>query len=133
MPTKTQRTWQQTKTSAKPKFTPQQKVDLQAKIQQFIDNSTKLKERINRMTIKSNWIHFYYLFEPVRIPGISFTEPLIDGKFFEAVYARITITDQECKHCSLDWQRHNDQWMSLFKGSLEKCLEHFEANNEWFE
>jgi hypothetical protein len=33
--------------------------------------------------------------------------------------------------CTLDWQRHNNQWMTLEEGTLEECIQKAELS-DWF-
>ena len=110
----------------------QQKEALSNEIQLFIANSPKLSKRINRFDIKANHVYFYYLVEQFRWddPEAKFIKPLIDGKYAEFKYARITIYQLEC---TIDWLRSNDQWLSLFTGTFTECLKNMDENNEWFE
>ena len=39
----------------------------------------------------------------------------------------------KAKQYTLDWQLHNDQWITLFSGSLNECLQHMNERDEWFE
>ena len=64
--------------------------------------------------------------------GRVYIKPLIDGKYLELTYARITLYDSEGTDCTLDWQRHNNQWMTLANGTLEECLYHMEQDEGWF-
>jgi len=36
-------------------------------------------------------------------------------------YGRITIFDKEYKNCTLNWLRHNNQWIVMKNGSLVEC------------
>lgn len=104
---------------------------LKSEVQAFIENSPKLLKAINRFDIKAGRIYFYHLVEQFGWdnPDSRFIVPLIDGKYVEFKYARITIYAQQC---TLDWQRHNDQWMTIFSGSLNECLQHMKEGDGWF-
>ena len=108
------------------------KASLIKQVEAEIAKTTKVKKAISRISYKSGRIYLYYLFEPQKVEGVVFTVPLIDGKYIEYPYARITIYDTAYSDCSLDWQRHNKQWMTLEEGSLEECIQKAELS-EWFE
>jgi hypothetical protein len=110
----------------------QKKLALSKEIQLFIANSTKLSKSISRFDIKAGRVYFYCLVEQFGWddPDAQFIIPLIDGKYGEFKYARITIYPLEC---SLDWQRHNNQWISIFSGTFSECLQYMNERNEWFE
>ena len=119
--------------NAKPqKLDDLKKYSLKKEIQSFIENSTKLSERINRFDIKAGRIYFYHLVEQLGWddPDACFIKPLIDGRYAELKYARITIYTHEC---TLDWQRHNDQWVTLFSGTFAECLQYMGERDEWFQ
>ena len=82
--------------------------------------------------MKGNRVYLYQLIEPYQDENTVFTIPLIDGKYFEIPYARLTLRDTNGDKCELDWQRHNDQWMTLQTGTLKECLEAIETS-EWFD
>ncbi len=114
------------------KLSETEKSSLKMEVQTFIENSPKLKKTINRFDVKAGRIYFYHLVEQYGWddPDSRFIIPLIDGKYCEFKYARITIYPQQY---TLDWQRSNDQWMTLFSGSLIECLQHMNERDEWFE
>jgi hypothetical protein len=113
------------------KLTDIKKILLKSEVRSFIENSPKLSKSINRFEVKAGRIYFYELVEQHGWddPNSRFIVPLIDGKYLECKYARITIYAQLC---TLDWQRHNDQWMAIFSGSLNECLQHMNERDEWF-
>ena len=83
--------------------------------------------------MRENRIYLYNLVEPIRTEGVIFTEPLIDDKYFEFPYARITLLNSDATSCTADWQRYNDQWISLYEGTLDECLKDIENDNGWFQ
>ncbi len=101
----------------------------------FIDASDRLSKIVNRIEIRSGRVYFFYLYEPY-IPkesdGVYFIKPLIDGKYLEFPLARITLFDKGYSNCSTDWKRPNDQWVSLFNGTLVECFQFVEDREEWF-
>jgi hypothetical protein len=107
------------------------KLLLSNEIEMFIANSPKLSKSINRFDIKAGRVYFYYLIEQHgwNDPEAKFIIPLIEGKYSEFKYARISIFKDEC---ILDWQRHNEQWLTIFNGTFAECLEQMNENNEWF-
>ena len=105
---------------------------LTKEIESVIENSPKLSKSISRFELKAGRAYFYHLVEQFgwNDPDAKFIKPLIDGKYGEFKYARITIYPLEC---SLGWQRHNDQWISIFSGTFTECLQYMNERNEWFE
>lgn len=109
-----------------------QKAKISGEVESFIEKSEKLSKSVNRIAIKSGRIYLYHLVEQFGWddPESKFIKPLIDGKYAEFPYARITIYNDEC---SLDWQQHNNKWATLFTGSLKECLQFMDENGGWFE
>jgi hypothetical protein len=80
-----------------------------------------------------NRIYLYELVEQYIPEDVILIEPLIDDKYLEYPYARISLHDVQCNNCSVDWQRHNNQWMELYTGTLEECLNSIENDNVCFQ
>jgi hypothetical protein len=97
-----------------------------------IEKSERVKKAVSRIAIKAGRVYLYTLYEPAQVEGVRFTVPLIDGKYLEIVLARITVHDKDLTDCSLDFQRHNDQWMSIAKGTLAGCIQQMETCG-WFD
>lgn len=127
---KQQRTWRSA--LRKIKFDSDEKSKVITHVQKFIDGSSKLKDKVSRIEMRGHWIYFYVLEEPFLQEGAVYTKPLIDGKYFEFPYARITLNDLALTDCSVDWQRYNDQWISLYSGPLDSCLVDLEDDEGWF-
>jgi hypothetical protein len=129
---KLNRTWQY---SPKPvKMGVRDKEKLSAKLQQFIDESGKIRQRVNRFEVKAGRVYLFHLVEQFGWdnPEVRFRIPLIEGKYAEFPFARITLYDLECKECTADWQRHNGQWIVLHEGSIDECLNYIENDNTFF-
>ncbi len=109
-----------------------QKMKISDEVKVFVKKSEKLSKSVNRIDVKAGRVYLYHLFEQFgwSDPDAKFIKPLIDGKYLEFPYARITIYNNEC---TLDWQRHNNQWMSLFTGTLQECLNFMNEAEDWFE
>ena len=116
-----------------PKFTKDEKTKILKTVEEAIQELPKLSEVVSRFDMRANRIYLYHLVEQFRPEGAVFIKPLIDGKYLEFPYARITLTDKKAEQCTVDWQRHNEQWMTLFDGTLTECLKDIENNDEWFE
>jgi len=114
------------------KISQSEKNSLMKRIETEIAKTTKIRQAVSRIEIKSGRLYLYKLYEQTRTEGVTYTIPLIDGKYLEFPYARITIYDPACRNCSLDWQRHNNQWMTLYEGSLEECIQKAEQS-DWFD
>ncbi len=96
-----------------------------------IEKMSRAKGKISRVEVKAGRVYLYELVEQVHPERVT-TIPLIDGKYLEFFYARITLYDENGTRCSLDWKRHNEKWMKLDEGTLEECLQMIEQRDEWF-
>ncbi len=116
------------------KLDPRDKILIMNDVKKFISNSKKLSNRINRIDIRGGRIYLYYLYKPFRWndPKAIFIKPLIDGKYNEIIFARITLYDKKGIDCTADWQRHNGQWITLINGSLKECLDYIDDDNQFF-
>jgi hypothetical protein len=63
------------------------------------------------------------------LPQEQYTIPLIDGKYFEFVIARITVYRS---NCTLDYQCSDSKWMTIDSGTLEECIEKI-TSSDWFD
>jgi hypothetical protein len=108
------------------------KMTMLKEVESFIKDSQKLSKSINRFELKAGRVYFYQLVEQFGWddPNARFIMPLIDGRYGEFKYARITIYPYEC---TLDWQRPNDQWVTIFSGTFTECLQHMDERDEWFQ
>ena len=97
-------------------------------VQEEIEKTTIMKQHVSRINVSRGRVYLYYLYEPQIIEGIIFTKPLIDGKYLEITLARFTIYDKNLQKCTFDWQRHNDQWMTLGEGTLVECIHQAEES-----
>ncbi|MDR1059921.1 MAG: hypothetical protein LBL83_01625 [Clostridiales bacterium] len=105
---------------------------IEQRVMAAVEKTVKIKGMMSRMAIRRGRVYLYRLHELPQIEGIEYTVPLIDGKYLEIPLLRITIFDRTSTDCSLDFQRHNDQWMAIDEGTLEECIEKAEVS-EWFE
>ena len=115
-----------------PKFTANEKEKLLGEIKTQIAKLPKLSEKVYRLDMRANRVYLYELIEPFQQEGAVFIKPLIDGKYLEIPYARITLNDTCGDSCTADWQRHNNQWMTLHTGTLTECLNAIETDDVWF-
>ncbi|MDR0814325.1 MAG: hypothetical protein LBN37_01080 [Bacteroidales bacterium] len=115
------------------KLTERDKAEIKKIVEAEIEKTTKLKAAVSRTLVKAGRVYLFNLYEPFRQEGDVFTKPLIDGKYFEFPLARITIYDKSAvySHCSLDWQRHTGEWITIDKGTLTECIQIAETN-DWF-
>jgi len=99
-------------------------------VNEEIAKTTKLKKDVVRVDIRAGRI---YLISEWELKGEGpFINDLKEGDMIEEKYARITIFDKDYNNCTLDWQRHNDQWIVMGKGSLVNCLKKAEED-PWFD
>jgi len=115
------------KAAPKPvKLDKKEKNKILAIVEEEIAKTTKLKKDIVRINILAGRIYLYSEWE-LKGEG-PFIGDLKTGDMIEEKYARITIFDKEYKNCTLDWQRHNDQWITIEKGSLKHCIKEAEED-----
>ena len=115
-----------------PTFDASGKAKILRQVQEFINTSEKLQRKVSHVNMRGNRVYLYELVEQFIPEGAVLIKPLIDGKYLEMPYARITIDNEAVTQCTVDWQRHNDQWMSLYSGALQKCLADIDNDNGWF-
>jgi hypothetical protein len=96
---------------------------LKQMVEAEVEKFENFKKMISKIEVKAGRIYFYHLYEPSRPEGAVFTIPLIDGKYIEYILARITVYDKQFQNCSLDFQRHNNQWMTIDSGTWAECIE----------
>ncbi len=101
-------------------------------IEAEIEKTTKIRQLVSRIDIRAGRVYLYRLYEQTRIEGVTYTVPLIDGKYLEFPLARITLYDKAYRDCSLDWQSSDNKWMTIKEGSLEECIQEAEVS-DWFE
>ena len=108
------------------------KESLLKRVEEEVAKTTKLQKDVSRIEIRAGRVYFYKLYEQFLMEGVTYTVPLIEGKYIEFPYARITVYDKTFRDCSLNWQRHNNQWMTLNEGTLEDCIQKAEQS-DWLE
>jgi hypothetical protein len=108
------------------------KNELKKKVEAEIEKSEAIKKAVSKIVIKAGRVYLYELFEPTQVEGVQFTVPLIDGKYLEIILARITVYDKKFTTCTLDYQRHNNEWMIIGEGTLEECINKIETGG-WFD
>jgi len=65
-------------------------------------------------------------------PDAKWIKPLIDGKYAEFPYARITVLKN--KEFTVDWQRHTCQWVQLAEeNSLIEALKFIDNESAYFQ
>jgi hypothetical protein len=116
------------------KFKRDERDQVERFVKDFIEKTVKLKKDLSRILVKAGRVYIYKLFEPAlpESEDVVFTKPLIDGKYIEYPYLRITLYNPIFKDCTLDFQRHNGEWMTIDKGTLEECFTKAEEN-DWFD
>lgn len=116
----------------RPKFAANEKKEMLDRVKTVIDEKPKLSQKVSRLEMRGNRIYLYELVEQFKPEGAVFIKSLIEDKYLEFPYARITLNDAKGDSCTVDFQRHNDQWMSLYGGTLTECINHIEDDNTWF-
>lgn len=104
---------------------------LMRRVKEFIASSERLSRIVNRVAVRAGRIYLYHLVEPFLLEGEE-VQDLVDGKYNEFPFARLTLSDRWGNACTVDWQRPNGQWVSLYKGSLTECLQFIQDDEAWF-
>jgi hypothetical protein len=115
-----------------PKFTADEKTRILEKVTELIRWLKKVSQKVSKLEMRANRVYLYELVEQNEPEGAIFTKPLIDGKYLEYPYARLTLQDNQGGNCTVDWQRHNNQWMTVYAGTLPECLKSIENDTTWF-
>jgi hypothetical protein len=115
-----------------PKFKAIEKEEILAQVKNIINANVKLSKKVCRTSMRGNRVYLYELVKQLIPEGVENIGSLIDDKFVEFPYARITLSDTKGDRCSADWQRHNSQWITIFSGTLTECLNSIEDDNTWF-
>ena len=115
-----------------PKFSTKDKEKMLAKIKGIIPAYPKISAKVARIEMRANRIYLYELVEQIDREGTAYLKPIIEGKYLEYPYARITLLDAQGEKCTADFQRHNNQWMALYTGTLSECIAQVEADGAWF-
>ena len=105
-------------------FTPQEKSKLLKQLEEFIETSNKLKDKVSSWRIHGSHLYLYEHMET--------NEPEYEGEYFKLNYARITFTDKSGENCTADWQRHNEQWIEFHRGSFIECLKFIDDGGGFF-
>jgi hypothetical protein len=114
------------------KLDKQKKAELKTIIENQLEISQRLKDKVSRFEIKGGRVYFYELIEPSIPEECIVTRQLIEGRYLEIPIGRITLYDANGEKCSLDWQRYNNQWMELKRGSLNECINFMNEDDSWF-
>ena len=111
------------------------KAALKEDVQDFIKKSEKLYKAVNRVEVKAGRIYLHHqLVEQFGWddPDAKWLKPLIDGKYAEFPYARITVLIN--KKFSVDWQRYTGQWIQLAEeNSLVEALKFIDDESSYFQ
>jgi hypothetical protein len=115
-----------------PQFSVNDKARILAKVKEVIRQLPKVSQKVSRLDMRGSRIYLHELVEQIKPEGAIYTKPLIDGRYLEFPYVRITMQDAQGNNCTADWQRHNNQWMTLYVGTLTECLTGIENDGCWF-
>ena len=115
-----------------PKFNAGEKTSVLEKVKVLIRQQPKVSQKVSRVEMRANRIYLYELVEQRKRNSAIFINPLIDGKYLEYLYARITVQDAQGNNCTVDWQRHNNKWITLYAGALLECIKNIENDECWF-
>jgi len=116
-----------------PRFNATEKSKLITKVKEMLSTHTKVSKKVSRIEMRSNRIYLYELVEQFNPEGAVYEKPLIEGKYMEYPYARITLLDKQGDNCTADFRRHTGEWITLYTGTLAECIESIENDNAWFQ
>ena len=78
-----------------------------------------MSKKISKIDIKTGMVYLY-------------TKKVKTVNSSDKSYARITVYNKTLDHCTLDYQRYNNEWIGIYSGTLEECLTKLEKNDNWF-
>lgn len=113
------------------KFSKNEKETLKDTIICYFDDYAKLKERTKKVEIKAGRAYLYEHYEVDTRYG-KIIKPLIDGKYLEMAFARITIYDKQYEKCSAEYQQFNGKWFTVSEGNLNNCIKYIAKNEGIF-
>jgi predicted nuclease with TOPRIM domain len=113
------------------KFSSAEKNNLLNEVRRYIDEYKLLRERTKRVEVKAGRIYLYE-FHEIRKNYGELTKPLIDKKYVEMPFARITIYDKKYEDCSAEYQQYNGKWVIMTEGLLGDCIKYIEENGASF-
>ncbi len=112
------------------KFTKEDKISILNELQNILTTQAEIKKKMNRIEIRAGRLYFYNWTEPhiKETDNIKFTKPLIEGKYLEYPFARITFYSKDMVNCDVAYQRHTGKWFVLNEGTFEDCLKYINGN-----
>ncbi len=121
------------KTPGPLKLTAEEKTAILERVRNLIIASKPLAPVTSRVDVHNGRVFLYFLHQPSTLgqPGTKYTTPLIEEKYLEDCYARITLFTADGSECSADWQRQPGEWVTAREDSLEKCLKYIEVNDHF--
>jgi hypothetical protein len=118
----------------KVKYDAKGKAKICAEVEAFIEGSSKLKKSVSRVDMRGNWVYLYQLVERFEFDEDSDSAvPHGSGTYNEFKYARIAIQNKAATVCTVDYQRHNGEWMTILRGTFQECLTGMENDHDWFQ
>jgi hypothetical protein len=114
------------------KFTKSEKESALNNINKYVEEFAELKSKVKRADMKAGRVYLYHYIEPFISGYGTLTKPLIEGKYLEFPFARITFYDKEGLNCSADYKRHNGKWITIKEGRLEECIIYINENGVYF-
>lgn len=114
------------------KFAKDEKEAALYKITKCIEELEELKSKVKRTDMKAGRVYLYHYIEPFISNYGTLIKPLIDGRYLELPFARITFYDKKGINCSTEYQRYTREWITLKEGSLEECIIYINKNERYF-
>jgi hypothetical protein len=114
------------------KFTKYEREITLDKVNKCIEELEELKSKVKRTDMKAGRVYLYHYVEPFISGYGTLIKPLIDGKYLEFPFVRITFYDTEGVNCSAEYQRHTSKWITLKEGTLNECILYINENGEYF-
>lgn len=114
------------------KFTKSEKESALNNVNKYVEEFAELKSKVKRADMRAGRVYLYHYIEPFISGYGTLTESLIEGKYLELSFARITFYDKEGLNCAADYKRHNGKWITLKEGSLEECIIYINENGVYF-
>jgi hypothetical protein len=101
------------------KFKPYVKDKIEKVVRNFIQKSPYLKKLFSRFVVRTGRVYIYKFYEPL----VTSDGETINENTDEFIYLRITIYNEDCTDCSLEFENTPGRWVTVANGTLEECLE----------
>ncbi len=113
------------------KLTAAEKDLMVERVRNLVVASKTLAQVTSRIDLQNGRVFLYFLYQPASLeqPSNTNSATLIEGKYIEGCYARITLFKADGFECAAEFERQAGQWVTAREGSLETCLKFIEEKD----